>query len=285
MPSATVSIASHAAREIADPSNASGPAVRQMIVESQEQAQAELEARLKSVYQAQVARFNLEQERQRKDTAQKAVDAASEQIRAEFVAYAGVRGPVFTQLALLAGFPDPNPGNAPPAKPLPPVLAQRFQEAAELRKQLDQIDADFKVKVAKIVTAVSAEYGLDETQMMRRVSIFKDELDRRAEQEAQQQVRKNLRDLQLELVQTRKLSVPGSPANSISLPAEEPFAPVPEVPSSGILSGANDRLMLLRHELQIWAGLNDYSVVASPRSERDATGEFLSWRHKFELGR
>src|SRR6185312_4114590 len=77
IPAFNLALPGQPAKRIPDRSNASGPEVRKLIVAAQQQAQADLESRLKSVYDNQVNRFSLELERKRSQSDQAASDEAS----------------------------------------------------------------------------------------------------------------------------------------------------------------------------------------------------------------
>jgi hypothetical protein len=183
---------------------------------------------------------------------------------------------------LLAGFPDPNPESKPPDNPLPPALKKRFDETVALREQLKEIDREFKADVEHILATVQDLVASELTAMRLRIEQFKDELDRRAAEEADAQVRETVGELGLELIAPQNLVMDATSARTVTIGAEPPFRPAPDVPSAGILQGKADRERLIRHELEIWLGLNRYTLAAGGR---DATNEFLRWRSQFEVGR
>jgi hypothetical protein len=275
------SVAGKAAMVIKDRPGASGQEIRERIRRAQLQALQDITSRLRRFYSTEVSRFELDQEKARTTAELEAYETAGARIRRRFEIYADQREPVYTQLTLLAGFPDPNPTSRPPDNPLPPALQKRFEEAKELREKLADIDREFRSDVDQILSSVQDVIAAQTAAMRLRVEQFKEELDRRAAEEANAQVRETASELGLQLIKPRSTVVPGTPSESVRVTGGPPFKPAPDVPSAGILTGNADRERLLKHELEVWLGLNRYVLMPGGR---DATSEFIKWREKFEVG-
>jgi hypothetical protein len=265
-PALTSTIPGKAAMVIKDRPGASGQEIRERIRVAQAQALKDITQRLRRFYSTEVARFELEQGKLRTVAEMEAYENASARIRQRFDLYAEQREPVFTQ---------------PPDNPLPPALQKRFEEAKELRARLEEIDREFRADVDQILSSIQDVVAAQLAAMRLRIEQFKDELDRKAAEEANAQVRETAKELGLELIQPRNLTLPAAPAQSVSILGGPAFRPAPEVPSAGILTGKADRERLLRHELDVWLGLNRYTLV---NGGKDVTGDFLKWREKFEVG-
>jgi hypothetical protein len=268
---------------IKDRPGANSEQVRRRIKEAQDQALKDITERLRRFYSTEVARFELDQQKARTAAELEAYENASARIRQRFEEYGARRGPVYTQLTLIAGFPDPNPTSKPPDSKLTPALQKRFDEAAALREQLKQIDQEFREDVEQILSSIGDLVAAQIAAMRLRIEQFKEELDRRAALEAQEQVRDTAQELGLQLVEPQDVKLAATKPTSVSVLGGPAFRPAPPVPSSGILSARADRERLLRHELKIWLGLNRFELVREG-SGKDVTSDFLTWRNKFEVG-
>jgi hypothetical protein len=265
-----------------DRPGASGEQIRKRIHDAQEQARKDILSRLRRFYGTEVARFELDQDKARTAAELEAYESAGARIRQRFEAYAERRAPVYTRLTLLAGFPDPNPASRPPDNPLPPALQKRFDEAASLRAELAAIDRAFREDVDVILSSVQDLVAAQLTAARLRIEQFKEELDRRAAQEASEQVRETTQELGLQLIEPRDQTIPGTTPSKVTITGGPAFRAAPAVPSQGILAGDADRERLLRHELGIWLSLNRYRQGG--KGDADLTSEFLKWRSQFEVG-
>ncbi len=267
---------------IKDRPGASSEQVRSRIKAAQDQALKDITERLRRFYGSEVARFELDQQKERTVAEIQAYENASARIRQRFEEYGDKRAPVFTQLSLIAGFPDPNPTSKLPDTELTPALKKRFDETVMLREQLRQIDREFSEDVEHILSSVGDLAAAQIAAMRIRIEQFKSELDRRAGLEAHEQVRDTAQELGLQLVEPKDVKLPATKPTSVSVLGGPAFRPAPPVPSAGILSARADRERLLRHERDIWLGLNRYRLGG--KGDKDVTSEFLKWRDKFEVG-
>jgi hypothetical protein len=241
----------------------------------------DIQNRLRKFYESEVERFELDQQRLAGEAQVKAYDEASKRLRREFEAYAAQRMPIFSELTLIAGFPDPNPTSKQPEDKLSPVLQQRFDRAVQLRKQLAAIDDQFQATVQQILGGVRDLSAAELAAMRLRVEQFKEELDRKADAEAKAQVRQTASEMGLKLLDPLNLTLPGIPTKTVTVPGEAKLEPAPTLPARNT---EQDRERLMRHQLSIWLGLNRYSLTERPGGGADKTGEFLKWREKFEVG-
>ncbi|AIE85178.1 hypothetical protein OP10G_1810 [Fimbriimonas ginsengisoli Gsoil 348] len=264
-----------------DPSHASTGSIRASIEKQQREALVALERRLRDYYRIQADAFELEKGREVDKEAATDYLEANAKIRLAFEAYGNARAPKVTRLAVLVGFPDPNPNSIPPKLPMRPVSQARFDEAKRLREELAALDAKFNAQAEQILAAVVSETAADREAMRKTIETFRNELNRRAETEAQAEVRTSVKELGLQLTEPSPVLVPGTPARQVEIPAEAPLPPAPKVPSVGIPSGLADRRRLLQHELTIWLGLNRYRLE---KGGRDATEDFQRWRETYRAG-
>jgi hypothetical protein len=269
------------AQAIRDPSRSSPGSVRASLEKQQREALQTLERRLRDYYRLQAEAFELEQNREWEKAEAGLYADANIKIRLAFGDYAEARAPKVVRLAVLVGFPDPNPNSIPPKNPLRPVAQARFDEAKRLREELQRLDDEFMGIVEDILAAVVTQGVGQKEDMLARVKNFRNEMNRRAEVEAQAEVRTSVKELGLQLIEPSPVVVPGAPARRVEIPAETPLPPAPQVPSVGIPRGLADRRKLIQHELTIWLGLNRYRLV---KGGHDATEDFQRWRETYRAG-
>src|SRR5665213_258832 len=100
------------ARELKDPSNTPQLNVAEMFRSEQAKALVTLQRRLRQYYDVEIQRFQLQQERSITGEQSESYKDALAKIRIEFEKWADERAPTYARLALIAGFPDPNPTSA-----------------------------------------------------------------------------------------------------------------------------------------------------------------------------
>jgi len=265
-----------------DPSRFSESQVRANIERQQRQALLVLQRRLRAFYRGAGDEFQVGQQREIEATTREELSRAQDRIRAEFERYAQERAPLLARLSILVGFPDPNPYSKPPDSPLRPVARQRFEEAAQVRGELEALDKRFEANSEAILASVTNLRSDLESALRLRIQAFRDQLNERAEREALSQVRLTARDLGLQLLDTPPIVLPPSGTRTATVPGEPPLPAAPKVPSLGIGSGLADRRRLAEQELRIWLGLNRYRLAPGAP---DATGAFQQWRTKYRAGR
>jgi hypothetical protein len=266
---------------LSDPSRTSRGEVAASIERQQQKARRDLERRLRAVYAEQVRQYDLSVRREIEGARPQAYDEANQRIRARFERYANERAPVAARLYDLVGFPDPNPENNPPRRELGKVSQQRFDEAADLRRRLAAIEADYARDKRAILQAAEDALSGREAELLARVREMADRLERQAAEEAEAQVRTSVRDLGLQLTDPQPLALAATPDRTVSISGEPPIAPAPKVPSGGIPSGREDRRRRMERELRIWLGVNRYRLDGRAR---DATSEFQRWRESHRAG-
>lgn len=270
---------------IKDRPKASGEELRDLIEKAQQLAIKRIESSLRRFYDTELRRFELEQQSEMSDSERAAYDTAVLKLRTIFEAYADRRMPVYCQLTLLAGFPDPNPESSPPENPLSPALQKRFDQTVDLRTKLKAIDGEFDQDVTALMSGVQDLTAEQRAAMLLRVEDYKRDLDRKAEEEAKGQVRLTASELGLQLIEPITITLPATAAESVSVPAQPVMPAPPTVPAKGILESSKDRERLIRHELGIWAKLNRFVVTESRSGHNDQTQEFEKWRSQFAVGR
>ena len=269
---------------IPDPSSASTRNVQEMFRAEQAAALAELQRRLRQFYHGEAAAFSLLETKSIAIQEQGAYAAANNRIRTIFDDWAVKRAPVFAKLAMVAGFPIPPATQSNVAKSPNPEMMRKRDEAEKLRIQLKAIDAQFYAQSDEILAGVTKKSAADQAELKEKIEAKAKELDKRAEDEANAQIRQAVSKLSFRLASPTPLNLPARPGFQLSIPAEKPLDPAPKVPSSGILEDAADRRRLLEHELRIWLALNRYTLASSPKGNRDFTQEFQKWRQLHGAG-
>jgi hypothetical protein len=211
----------------------------------------------------------------------KAMEAARERILTAFRAYAEKRGVRLAQLTSIVGFPDPNPESLPPSQSIPAFARKRLQDAAELRKEISQLDAEYSHDLNDILASVGREYDVNLTDV--RLDIEKRRiagLDR-AEREAMAEAASTYKSLVPLLMGNTEMRLSGQPAESVRLPPVPAPARAPAVHQQ--THSMDQRRAILKSQLNMWASLNRYEISESPRGASDLTTQFVAWRRERKL--
>ncbi len=271
--------------DVSDPANAPRQTVQGMFEAEQAKAFAELQRRLRQFYDSEIKTFRLQQERSITGEEQLAYVATNAKIRPIFERWANERAPIFARLALVAGFPDPNPESIPSDRQLSANAKRRAEEAKQLRIDLKRIDAEFQAASKTLLASLLAKSASDQAALKLRIEEFANMLDKRAQEEARSQIRQAASHLTFKLADPTPLHLPEIAQKQVTIPAETPLERAPEVPSMRSSVVKAQRRQMLEQELKIWLALNRYTLVQTPKGHRNATNEFLTWRQHHVLGR
>jgi hypothetical protein len=202
--------------------------------------------------------------------------AANDRIRKEILAYADERGPRLAALAVIVGWPDPNPESKGDPTKMRVIQKHFFLEAQRLRKELAVVDKDFSDKVAGIMNDAQGKFADEQAAGRLDIDKFRDDLNRNADAEAARQVRSTPKELDIRLAGARTTVLPATPPSVVTIPATAPFDAPPKVTFTGV--GLEDQRRLVEHDLRIWLALNRFSLSKSKKGAKDKTDEFLKWR-------
>ena len=269
---------------IQDPSNVPRQSVQEMFNREQAKALQDLERRLRQFYENEIIGFRLKEEKAINGEEQAAYALANVKLRPLFEKWAKERAPKFARLAVIAGFPDPNPTSKAPDDAANLAAKKRSAEAKTIRQELFVIDSEFQTESKSLIAALLAKSSTDQAALKLKVDAFASDLDKRAQAEARSQIRQANSKLSFQLTKPTPIQVPATQAHHITIPAENPLDPAPKVPSSGILVSTADRRRLLDHELKIWLALNRYTFSPISKGHRNATTEFQIWRQQHGAG-
>jgi hypothetical protein len=277
-PALTATVLGLKAISLTDPSNTPKQTIQEMYQAGEAKAQADLLGRLRELNRDAVQEFRLQQESSISGDEAKAFADANEKIRPLFDKWAGERAAVFSDLAMIEGFPLPI-GVQPAADKLQTTVSNKLAEKANaLRDKLKALDGKFKEDSDSILAAVAKKTHVNKTDLGSKIAQLTADLDSKAKAEAKAQIRKAESRLSFQLADTAPIRLPQSPARQLTIPAEKALDAAPKVPSGGILDATADRRRWLEHELRIWLALNRYTLSSTRSGHRDATQEFQTWR-------
>ena len=257
-------------------------AVETLLAEQQEETRRRLEKGLTQLYARLARRFELKELAALSDRERKRYDDVNANIRLVFEQYAADRLPRVTRLAFLAGFPDPNPKSVPPETPLGNLSQKKFEEAKSLRTEIALLDESFEATVRALLDEIDNQNSMDRTDSRLKIELNADDLRRRAEIEAAEQVNRARQSLHLELAGGQTIRMPALAARTITpvrMPAPDP---APKVDSALDANAAIWQQKMLAGQVRIWAALNRYDVRPGGRN---ATAEFIKWNSENQAGR
>jgi len=257
-------------------------AVEQLLADQQEETRRKLEKGLTQLYARLARRFELKELAALSDRERKRYNDVNANIRLVFEQYAADRLPRVTRLAFLAGFPDPNPKSVPPEAPLGNLSQKKFDEAKALRSEISLLDENFELTVKALLDEIDNQNAMDRTDSRLKIELNADDLRRRAETEAADQVNRARQSLHLELAGGQTIRMPPLAARTITPPVLPAPDPAPKVDSALDANAGRYQQELLAGQVRIWAALNRYEIRSGAR---DATAEFIKWNAENQAGR
>jgi len=207
--------------------------------------------------------------------------SAQKAVTAEFDAYAQKRAPLIADLTSIVGFPDPNPNSLPPPASAPPFAVKRLQHAADVRQQINTLDANYENRILDLLSQAGKQYGVDLAAIEKQIAIDRAEAMRKAESEAVNEAATTYKSLRPILLGPTQVDLPGEPAQSAELPAVPAPMSAPDVRERTLTSG--QREAILKSQLDMWIKLNGYQLVSDPQDGKDMTAEFVKWRQERKL--
>lgn len=271
-----------AASSIRDPSNVQPVDLRRQIAEEQESLRKRLEARLRAVYAKQLVRFEESIRREAAADAQVSVLAFEARLYLALLDLAKRRSGPMARIALIEGYPDPNPKSVAPPTAMTPVQKIRFDDMVHQRALIESADAQYAKEVAVITAELSEQEKQLAEKIAKRLKAFKDELDAKAVSEAAAEVRSSPRELGLELTDAPALRIPARAAESIEFAASGAPRPPSQVTSSLDAEESQLRRRAVGRMLATWLAIRNFRLAPNGR---DATDEFLGWLSNSKGGR
>lgn len=277
MPGMTFSIRGRQERIVRDQGEKIATSIAQ-IEKAQQDATRLLESRLRALYASEIARFARERLAKVDQERTDALQSVNSPIWKAFEDYGHKRGPLMAALAVDVGWPDPNPNSRGDVSTMNIVQKKIFLRDKQLRADIAALDQAFSKQMASLMAQVQAKSEADLLAAKQAITAFQEELNKKADAEAARQVRATPKELDIRLAGARTTILPAVPAQSIQIPPGSPIPAAPQVPSSGIGNGPEDRRKMVEQELRSWLGLNRLTLARPGRGVPDETEEFRAWR-------
>ncbi len=247
---------------------------------NRERTYRQLLGRLQAAYRRRAALLRSELQAEFPSIRGDAMDKATAKISEKYQAYADVKGPLVVRVAILSGFPDPDPGSSRAPLPSDPTATRRFNEARQVRDKIGLLEKDFHAfsvgALAEATKEADAEIASRLAELERQLAQIEEETRRQAARE----LRRTQRELRPLLADSPPLKLPAVPAQEVAIPAVHITIPAIQsaIAPPEILAEPATKL---KTELQIWLRVNRY-VLAERGKARDATADFLAWRQQFQ---
>lgn len=240
----------------------------------------QLQARLLATYRRKADRLRIDQLAHFAQLRSDALDGANQVISEKYKAYADQKGPLVIRLALLAGFPDPDPESRRTPSVTDVAGKRQFAEMKDLRLKIKSLDEGFDAAIQEVLRKTNK---LTDAQ----IEELRSELERQIATEeasvkhlAAEEFEKSRKELRPLLADQPPLALHAVPAATMKFP--EASVQPPEVPSPVVSEELRkEPRNRLEAELRIWLSLNHYQLVAKGKG-RDATQEFLRWKQTID---
>ena len=259
----------------------SGDQAQRLLEQNRKKAVDELTALLTRRYVREAERAGEKNVRDLDPKRKAAYDAARDAVHQEFLGYATQRSPLISHLVSIVGFPDPNPKSLPPPDSTPQYALPRLAQAADLRKQIATLDADYRTKVRSIFAKVESDYNVDLVLIQNQIETDRAAAMKRAESEAVTEAAKTYASMRPIIMGPAEVNLPGQPSQSLELPAVSPPMAAPNVRERTLT--ADQKRSILQSQLQMWAKLNGYELAKTPEGAKDMTADFVKWRQERKL--
>ncbi len=269
------------ARKIDNPVVANPDATLTALQREQESARTQLEKRLKAMYAREAARLAKELSAKFRTERDELNLSVLSEIEDAVVQLGSRTAFPLSRVSFIAGFPDPNPSETEEVIRRTDenwVEIKHREALAKYRKEIKAANKQFDEALAEIKQKLDQKKMARLAELTRQFQIFKDELDKRASREAQQQVQNTLMELGIQLADAATWELPElKPKRETlqfvpaKLPGEVPLTSIPRGPS-------------LASDLQLFLKVRRYEL-AKKGAGRDATKEFLEWRKEVDRGR
>jgi hypothetical protein len=280
MPATTIVLPGRPEQTIHDTGGTITTSVEQLEA-AQRAAIKQLNARLRALYANEVARYARERLEAGDKVRSKAFADANRALLKEFLSYADERGPLLSSLAILSGWPDTNPESKGDPSKMRFMAKQNFLEAKRLRGEIAKTDAGFAAKAKGILASAQGVADSDLAQAQIDIEKFRDETNAKADAEAAREVRATPKQLDIRLAGARTMTLPAVPEIRYQLAASPSPRAVPQVTFTDIGNSAGERRRQVEQELEIWLGLNRYSLAQSPSGVPNRTDEFKAWQKTY----
>ncbi|MFQ3678165.1 MAG: hypothetical protein SNJ74_09525, partial [Fimbriimonadaceae bacterium] len=272
-PAATVGLPPVSEEVVSTPGQAARIAeARETVIQNRARARRGVESRLLRTYLREVARFRVAEADALAQFDAEARAEGEDEVRAAFSKYARERGPVVARLAMLLGFPYPDPRPIPLPEETIWGARRRLAEAKERYDELGRMDAEYQNRVSAILTAVRAQTAERRAQIELAVAERTDAAASRAQTDAARVFAESGADYEASLAERPDVAFAALPGRTQSLPGGTPAPSAPVLPG-GTLAGRQTAGSEIRHDLRIWLGIRGFQLANRPAGVRDPTDE------------
>ena len=194
------------------------------------------------------------------------------------------RGYAMARVALLVGFPDPDPLSERDFEPGSKRGEMRIEEARTWREIIRTIDADVDDLAAKLDAEAVDSYYKAVADVYAEMDQAKRDAEAEAKRLAEAQRAKSGQGIESVLTggeRARLRAVPGATVATVAGPVParrmDPFARSGDPAESARARAESD--------LKVWLAVNGFELASSKGAARDATEDFISWRKAQRTGR
>lgn len=265
-------------------SAASVRAADQLVKQNRIKAYRDLEARLREVYIGDVARAEKDQLDLLEPAKNEAAEAARLRFREIFEEYADQRGPLVTRIALIAGFPDPDPNSRKQPVSDSPLVQERADEAKRLRAQIADLEKTYNATVTELLRNVDRESDIELTRIKANMEIARNKAEQRAREDAAKQARTIEKSMGPSLAAEGDTVLPAVATQTLAGRSLMGKSIEPKVAPVAIPDTSAIRMQRLQDELDIWLAISGYRQAESRKNAPDRTSEFIEWRKSHHLG-
>lgn len=260
-------------------------AIRAEVEKQTKAAIATITERLGGYYQREIDEY-LKSEYEKLPPLKSAIDQQYlDKLRPIFEESARKRGPLLTRFIFLTQFPPPDIEKILPVEGdnLSEAEKKRRVEVRELQRQINEIDTAYKNTLVKLDESGLDQLASEAENIKKRGEAKQQEINRRANDEATQLVRRFSSGLSERIFNRYTFRLPGIPTKSVNFPRIDSQSNDPGVPFDKVTKVKETRTEVEK-ELDAFLGLHSYQRVPSQANGRDVTEEFIAWRTNLKSG-
>jgi hypothetical protein len=253
--------------------------IENVLLQSRQDAFALIQSRLQAGYRSAIERGREEALLALQPQSQAAQGETDKRFQKLFNDYAASRAKLVIRLALVASFPDIDP-NSEDVPPKSAVFANyRFEKAKPLRAEIAVLDKNFRGAREALFTKANSE----EITRIQAVNADFDsrisKADSQAEEQAKAEVGKEQEQLESVLKNNSVVAFPPEPAQTVTVGASSTPSSPPEVQEPSHVELIRQMRAADISDLKVWAALRGYVISSHRRGVRNATSEFIQWKH------
>ena len=254
-------------------------AAQRIVEASRREAYVQVLKQLREAYRAEAQQWASERFKELAPAMIAYYDAALARLAKAFVVYADRRGPKIARLAVLAGFPDPDPGSLAKPDPSSPGAVRSAVEAGRLRGEVVALDKAFSAEARQMLAEASNAAAADRVDVERRIEAALADADARAERTATEQMAAARRELDALLASRSEWTLKAEAGRSLEVPGTS------KLPGIAAMPRTQEFREDLAGDLDLWLRSRGYVLARKGQRGRDVTKEFDAWRAGLRAGR